>query len=172
MRFTEEEQQFIRNNAKGIDTEQLTKMLNKKFDTNYSNYKVYRWKKRNHICSGVNTRFKKGNHPHNYKPIGSEFISTEGYTFVKVAEPNVWKHKTTVIYERYYGSIPEGYCVVFADRDKTNFNLDNLILVRNKDKLTAKNKHLLSEDKELTKTGLLVAELINKAAEKKGKKYE
>jgi len=168
MRFTEEEQQFIRDNAKGIDTEQLTRMLNKKFNTNYPRYKVYRWKKRNHILSGVDTKFKKGNQPHNYKPVGSEFIKDEGYTFIKIAEPNIWKHKAVVIYEKAYGKIPDGYCVVFADQDKTNFNLDNLILVRNKDKLTAKNKHLLFEDKELTKTGILIAKLINKTHEKKG----
>ena len=169
MRFTEEEQQFIRDNAKGIDTEQLTLILNKKFNTNYSEYKVYRWKKRNHVCSGVNTKFKKGNHPHNYKLIGSEFVSTEGYTFVKVGEPNIWKHKTTVVYEKEYGKVPEGYCVVFADQDKTNFNLDNLLLVRNKDKLYAKNRHLLCNNKELTKTGLLIAQLANTAHEKREK---
>lgn len=170
MRFTKEEEQFIKENAKGIDSEQLTQMLNKKFNTNYPRYKVYRFKKRNGIKSGVNTKFKKGNKPHNYKPIGSEFVSSEGYTFIKVGEPSVWKHKTTVIYEKAHGKIPEGYCVVFADRDKTNFNLNNLILVRNKDKLVAKNKHLLFEDSELTKTGLLIAELINKTHEKKGKR--
>lgn len=165
--FSKEEQEFIRNNAKGIDTEKLTEILNKKFNTNYPRYKVYRWKKRNGIKSGVNTKFKKGNKPHNYKPIGSEFVSSEGYTFIKVGEPSVWKHKTTVIYEKEYGPIPDGYCVVFADQDKTNFSLDNLILVRNKDKLIAKNRHLLFENKELTKTGLLIAQLINKAHEKK-----
>lgn len=165
-RFSEAEQQFIRDNAKGIDSEQLTQMLNKKFNTNYSRYKVYRYKKRHDIKSGVDTKFKKGQKAHNHKPVGSEILKKEGYVMIKVAEPNTWKCKTTYIYEQAHGKIPKGYHVVFADRDKTNFNLDNLILVRNKDLLTAKNRHLLFEDKELTSTGLLIAKLINETHER------
>lgn len=169
MRFTEEEKKFIRDNAKGINTKQLTQMLNKKFNTNYEEYKVYRWKKRNGIKSGIDTKFKIGQHPHNYKPVGSELTKKGGYIMIKVAEPNTWKCKATYIYEQHYGKVPNGYSVVFADRNKNNFNLDNLILVKNKDKLVAKNKHLLFEDKELTKTGLLIAKLINITHEKKVK---
>ncbi len=65
------------------------------------------------------------------------------------------------------GIIPNGYSVIFADGNKENFDIDNLLLVEVKDKLVAKNKHLLFEDRELTKTGLLIAKLINKVSEVK-----
>lgn len=74
--------------------------------------------------------------------------------------------KQKYIYEKYNGAISKGYSVIFADSDKTNFDIDNLVLARDKDKLVAKNKHLIFDDAKLTKTGLLIAKLINETHEK------
>ena len=54
-----------------------------------------------------------------------------------------------------------------GDGNKENCDLSNLILVENKDKLTAKNMHLLSSNYEVTKTGLLTAKLINTVSQRK-----
>lgn len=58
-----------------------------------------------------------------------------------------------------------GYRVIFLDQNKTNFDLKNLKLVKIKDILTAKNKKLLTTNKKLTETGLLISHLINKTNE-------
>ena len=74
--------------------------------------------------------FKKGDIPSNKKPIGSERIIKDGYTEIKVAEPNKWESpKHRVIWEKVNGKISKGYALVFADGNKQNFGLDNLILV-------------------------------------------
>ena len=128
--------------------------------------KIRNYKKSKKLRSGLNTKFHKGQVPHNYKPIGSEFIDKEGYTYIKVADPNEWIMKQRYIYEKEYGPLPKNYSVIFADSNKNNFDINNLILVRDKDKLVAKNKHLIFEDAELTKSGLLIAKLINEVHDK------
>lgn len=76
------------------------------------------------------TSFKKGQKPKNWRPIGSERITTQGYTEIKVSNTGKrWRMKHQVIYERYHGSIPKGHVVIFADGDKQNFDIDNLILM-------------------------------------------
>ena len=116
------------------------------------------------------SRIKKGNIPFNHKPVGSERVDVkDGYILIKVSEPNVWKLKHRVLWEKVYGPIPEGYTLIFADGDKTNLDLGNLILVSRSELLTMNRYKLIKEDKECTKSGLLVAKVINKSRELKKK---
>lgn len=158
--FNSEEQTFIKENVKGLSSEQLTNLVNQKFNKNVTIKQMQQYKKSHKLKSEISTRFAKGQTSYNKLPIFSEFIASDGYTYIKVAE-NYWKHKQVYIYESIYGKIPKNHSVIFADKNKQNFDLDNLILIENKDKLTAKNQHLIFEDKELTKTGLLIAKIIN-----------
>jgi hypothetical protein len=114
--------------------------------------------------------FQKGNVTWNKREVGEERIeSKDGYVQIKVAEPNKWQLKHRYLYEQAHGKIPKGYNVIFADGDKYNFELDNLILVSNAELAIANYNHLLKKDKELTKTGILIAKVID-TANKKGKK--
>lgn len=197
-KYTEEQKEFLIKNNWQRTAQELVDLYNKEFDENIKVAQVLYFRQKYHLKCGVDctfkkgitphnkgkkwddymskigqknskkTQFKKGNKPHNWLPVGSEWTdSNEGYKWIKVAEPNDWQLKHRYIYEQHYGKIPKGYCVIFLDQDKTNFNLDNLELVRIKDKLTAKNKGLLSTDKEVTKTGIMTAKLINKTYEVK-----
>lgn len=167
--FTLEQEQFIKNNVTNKTSEELTNLVNQKFNLSLTIKQVRQYKKSHKLRSGINTQFKKNQIPHNKKSIGYEFTSSDGYTYIKTSEPNIYQHKQIYIYEQVHGKIPKNHSVMFLDQDKSNFDLDNLILVENKDKLTAKNKHLIFEDKELTRTGLLIARVINKASGKKRK---
>lgn len=168
--FTDEQQKFIENNVFGKTSEELTKLLNQEFNLNLETKQIQYYKKSHKLKSGINTQFKKNQIPHNKKPIGYEFTSTDGYTYIKIAEPNIYQHKQIYIYEQAYEKIPKDHSVMFLDQNKANFDLDNLVLVKNKDKLTAKNQHLIFEDSELTRTGILIAKLINTVSSKKGSK--
>lgn len=55
-----------------------------------------------------------------------------------------------------------GHKVIFADRNKRNFDLDNLILVTDSEALIMNTNKLIYEDAELTKTGSLIAKVIDK----------
>lgn len=111
--------------------------------------------------------FKKGHIPATKKPIGYERTHPDGYTWVKVAEPDVFRPKHRVIYEQHYGPIPKGYNVIFADRNKSNFDIDNLILVSDAELCVMGTKKLLYKGNiEATKTGLTIAKLMLKIRKK------
>lgn len=104
------------------------------------------------------TRFKKGQTPVNHKPVGSERIcSKDGYILIKVAEPNKWEHKHRVVWEKAYGKIPEGNKILFLDQNKLNLDLDNLKIVTAEELVIMNKNKLISNDKEITETGTLIA---------------
>ena len=81
------------------------------------------------------TQFKRGGLPPNTKPVGYERITKDGYVEVKIkmrpSHPSYndnFKAKHHIVWEEAHGPIPKGYVVMFADGNKRNFDLDNLIL--------------------------------------------
>ena len=113
------------------------------------------------------TRFKKGQSPINRRPVGSERITNDGYTEIKIAEPNVWKLKHLVVWEKENGPIPKGHALVFADGDKTNISLDNILLVTRHQLLVMNINKLIKNNSEVTKTGVLIAKVLIKANERR-----
>ena len=118
------------------------------------------------------TTFKKGNKPLNAVDIGEESMRYSGskpddlgYVHVKVCDGKGnknWVPKQRVIYEQHYGPIPKGYKVIFADRNRFNFDIDNLVLVSSSEELIMNQKSLRYDDQDLTKTGHLIAKVIDK----------
>lgn len=82
----------------------------------------------------IATEFGKGHLPQNYKPVGSERISSkDGYHIIKIADPRIWVHKHKWLYEQHHGvKIQPGQCVIFIDGDKNNLAIENLILMDRK----------------------------------------
>jgi len=182
--YTDKEKEFIKNNIKGQRTSELTEMFNKEFGTNLKRSQIRSFTKNHGITSGVNTQFKKGNEPWskgrtdltghkptqfkkgnrpaNAKPVGTEIITRDEYTKVKVKEPNIWRYKHKMVYEKHKGKIPEGKALIFADQDKSNMDIDNLILVDRKELLIMNKKGLIYEDKDSTKVGLNIAKVYSK----------
>jgi hypothetical protein len=115
-------------------------------------------------CKGIHsspeTEFKPGHRPANWKPVGSERINKDGYVEVKIQEPNKWRYKHVFIWEQAHGSRPKGHAVIFADGNKRNFSLDNLILVNRHELLVLNRLGLLHSDADLSRSGVAVAKLI------------
>lgn len=78
------------------------------------------------------TQFKKGNKPFNWVPVGTESL-VKGYVKIKVAEPNVWKFKQRYVWEQHHGEIPKGYLIIFKDKNRFNFAIENLEKVSKKE---------------------------------------
>lgn len=115
------------------------------------------------------TMFKKGNRPANYRPVGSERLNVDGYVEVKIAEPNKWRGKHRVIWEREHGEVPEGYSVSFKNGNRQDFSLDNLILVTRSDLMHQNSFHNLypEELKEVIRLKGVVKRQINKYNKKR-----
>jgi hypothetical protein len=75
---------------------------------------------------GEITQFKKGSIPPNHKPVGSERIDEDGYTYIKIAEHAKWVLKHRHIYEEHHGKIASNMIVTFKDKNISNFDIENL----------------------------------------------
>ena len=183
-KWSEEEKRYLASIVKGKTYKELVTLMNEKFDYEFSSqqiesalkrynlktgntgqFKKYQepWNKGLKGYMGANkTSFKKGTIPPNYKPVGTERFAKDGYIEVKVKDPNVWELKHRYIYKKHHGEIPNGYNVIFADKNISNFDIDNLILVSKAEMLILNKNKLIFEDKDFTKVGVNIAKLINK----------
>lgn len=88
------------------------------------------WNKGTKGLTGRNrTSFKKGQVPHNHKPIGHEYKNTQGYIMIKVAEPRKFELKHRHVWQQANGTIPARHVIRFLDNDRANCSLDNLVCV-------------------------------------------
>lgn len=105
--------------------------------------------------------FKKGFTPITKKPLGYERIHPDGYTWVKVAEPDIFRAKQRVVYEQHHGPIPKNHKVTFADGDRSNFDINNLILVNNAEFGILNLKKLRFKGNiDATKCGVTIAKIM------------
>ncbi|MDD5292867.1 MAG: HNH endonuclease signature motif containing protein [Candidatus Izemoplasmatales bacterium] len=122
----------------------------------------------------LETTFKKGHTPCNTLPIGTLMMKGDGYVWVKVREtglPNrpwrLWEQKHRLVWEGANGPIPKGYNIIFLDGNRWNFDLSNLMMLSKRQHATMCKLGMYTKDPDLTKTGILVVEVIRKACEKR-----
>lgn len=114
------------------------------------------------------TMFKKGNIPKNYREVGSERVTVDGYVEVKVAEPNKWKLKSRVLYERYHNvTLKSTDVIIFLDRNRFNFQEDNLIRMSRSELVRYNQDGLYGDNPENNMSAVLLAKLKAKIGEKR-----
>lgn len=93
------------------------------------------WNKGLHVVAGgrsAETRFKPGQRPHTWKPIGSERV-VDGYLQRKVTEsgypPRDWVPVHVLLWREHHGDVPEGHAVRFKNGNKADIRIDNLELL-------------------------------------------
>lgn len=185
--FTPEEVEWIIKNHKGINTDDLTEIINKKFNKNITRQQLKGFRSNHSLPSGVDTtfkkgvvsyrppkgvrnsiktEFKKGNKPHNTAPIGSEVVK-KGYWYRKITENNPpgqsrkdWKLVHHIVWEEHHGKIPPKHRVIFLDGNTSNFDIKNLALISGAEAAVMSKQNLFSNNQEITKTGNLIAKNI------------
>ena len=189
--YTDEQIEFVRQNIKGTSYNKITEMFNERFITNLKLTTMNGFLKRNKFTNGLNanfkksqsawnkgmkgidlagengkkTQFKKGQTPINYREVGSERINVDGYTEIKVSDPREWKAKHVFVWEKENGKVPKGHVIIFGDRNRLNLELDNLILLSRKQLVTMNKRNLIKSDAELTRIGVMLADLYNKISD-------
>ncbi|RKS87293.1 HNH endonuclease [Orbus hercynius] len=151
MKYTEQQLAFIKENSK-LPRIELTELFNEAFgenkgakaigglckrygwltDKKYWNFSKgnIAWNKGVTGYMGANkTSFKKGLVPHNYRPVGSERITKDGYIEVKIKDPKTWRLKHIHVWEQVNGKLPTGHCIIFNDSNRKNCDLSNLQLI-------------------------------------------
>ncbi|MBR2882271.1 MAG: HNH endonuclease [Prevotella sp.] len=103
--------------------------------------------------------FQKGRESHNKKPVGTEHVCRNGYIIVKVAEPNTWRAKHHVEWEKHHEPIKKSEVIIFLDGDRTNCRIENLMVITKAENHVLNHKHMRSKDADTTKASALVARL-------------
>lgn len=111
------------------------------------------------------TSFPPGKRHPKYRPIGSERIGKDGHIFVKV-DDRKWMPKHRHLWEQEHGPVPKNHVVIFANGNKRDFRLDNLILVSRAQLAVINKNKLIFDNPELTKTGVIISDLIMKTNER------
>ena len=186
--FLPEHREFLKNHVSGVGSDVLTDLLNREFGTSYTIQQIRAFKKNNKICSGLtgqfekgnvshnkgkyvryspSTEFKKGEYPHNYRPVGSERINADGYVEVKIADPKKWKGKHRIVWEELHGAIPKGHVIIFGNGNKLDLSPDNLILVPRQLLAILNKRKLIQDNTDATKTAVIIAQLIQATTKRK-----
>lgn len=184
--ITEEMQKFILQNYPNMTHEKLAIAFNERFKTNYAHSYLKRkvvpavYEKNNIslIDAKPSARFKKGHLCKHYKEIGTERWDPNAEAWIiKVSDTSTkknkgWEQKSRVMYEKYYGEIPEGYVVIFKNFDKNDFSKENLIAIpRNYLRLFGNLESIKDEETraEILEVILLINKIYDKVREVKEK---
>lgn len=107
------------------------------------------------------------------KPIGYEVIWKDrpGRTRIKVkVAKNTFVDKRVVEYLKYHsGEDLKGYVIIHLDSDPFNFSKENLVKIPKEIHMFMLHHKLYYNDAELTKTGILIAQLRCELKKKKVK---
>lgn len=137
-KYTEEQHDFIKRNAKNSSYEDLKNDFNRHFGTDKTRKKIKGYCYRHKINIGIKnegTRFKKGRVNLNKgNPLGTESIDKHGQIVVKVRNDGKtyrknWKLKKVVVWEQHYGEKPKDMMVLSLDGNEMNFDISNLMLI-------------------------------------------
>lgn len=184
MRYSKEMIDFLRDVSNKNSVENITIEFNKKFNLEKSKDAISGVMKRNKIKTLNETKFIKGHNPWNKnkkiqlissskfkkghkincREVGEERINKDGYVEIKVSQPNNWKLKHRYIYEKVFGEIPPNKNVIFADGNKQNFSVENLVLVSKEENILLK-KYRVGKP-EFVKVGLTLIKLKKVLREK------
>ena len=186
---TPEQDTWIKAHSAGKTSAELIAMIKEKFGIVFTVEQMKGYKTRKRINTGLTGRFEKGHIPFNKgrkmpaeiyakaaptmfkkgqlpvmtRPVGAECWRDDGYLWVKVAQPNKWRLKHRVIWETTNGPIPDGHKIIFADGNRSNFDINNLICVSAAELARLNQRGLIFNNPEATKAGVLVARLLTKA---------
>lgn len=187
--YTPKQLAFIKANCSMMRSS-LTAAVNAKFKTNFSvdNIKSLctrnkwstgrdcrfgeghqAWNKGLKIDTGPNSgSFKKGQLPHNYKPVGSERIHSNGYKERKMTDtgypPDDWVAIHRLLWEEYNGPIQKNHFVNFIDGDKTNVVIENLIMVSRGEHAVINKQGFRNLPPEMKLSGIRLGQLIQRTA--------
>lgn len=192
--FTTEQEDFIRENNFNRTSFEIADMLKIKFGISITPGQIKNFRSRyklppcgltgrfekEHVPAnkGVKspgtgdqaTIFQKGHIPKNHRPVGSIRICCDGYIYEKIAEPRKWKQKHVIVWESIHGPKPKNSAIIFLDKDKTNLDPNNLMCVKRNELVRINQNHLLYENAEISKAGVLIAKIMTKVGERKSKK--
>ena len=151
-KYTPEMMQWLKDNVSGCRFPVLAEKFNRHFGTNITAQKI------RSVC--IRCGMKNGLPFSDSLMIGESYIDNFGAELIKVSMTGTFrqqfKYKHRLIWEAANGPVPEGHVVIFADRDKSNFALDNLLLVPRGIFISMVKSGFFYDNADFTKTAVAV----------------
>ncbi len=199
-KYPEGMEEYIRSIAKGKKTSEIAKAVSEHFGIEFSATQCKVYKDNHKIVSGLDCRFKKGdepankgqkmsperyerckatmfskgNVPANHMEVGEYTHTTDGYLIRKVQEHGTQRERFEYVHRKVWedhnGPIPEEKMVSFLDGDKDNCDINNLVLIDNKENLELNRSNLRFSNAEFTKVGVAIAKVKVAVRQRRGKK--
>lgn len=162
--YNEKFEAFVKEKAKTMYEEDLKNLLEKEFKMQISKraFKSFLYRRR---IKCIDFHDEKIREQHNHKAkIGEERMGKHGILLVKIAEPDIWQSKNRLLYEQYHNcKLTNADYILFLNKNKNDYTKENLIKVSRKEALMVSGKtHMISKDREITKTGILLVKLRNR----------
>lgn len=125
----------------------------------------------------VLTRFKPGQRPHTWKPVGSYRVNADGYLDRKVTDtgypPRDWVAVHRLVWIEAHGPIPAGHAIAFKpgrrSTERERITIDALELVSRANLMRRNSVHTVMPP-ELARVVLLRGALIRKINRREGRK--
>lgn len=92
------------------------------------------------------------------------------YEMVKVAEPNVWKRKSLIEWEKHYGPLPEGKMIIFLDGNTLNSDIENLYAVSQGVHFRLNKYRVMKPNREHMLSAIKIAEIEDSIQQLKKKR--
>ena len=108
--------------------------------------------------------------------IGEYTHTADGYLIQKVKETGTQRERFEYVHRRVWeehnGPIPKGKKICFLDGDKDNCNIENLVLLDDKENLKLNRSNLRFSNADFTKAGIAIAKVKIAARQRRGKKVQ
>jgi hypothetical protein len=164
--FTVKMTRWLSKNVPGKTYNEITLLFNNRFNAEFTPSQI----KERCINFGIKTGYKGHRKEHK---VGTERIidKKSGVTYIKTSNKptkgcgkigltGTWRQKHSVIWEAANGKIPKGHIIIFADRNKTNFDIENLLPVSKREFFYMARYGLLTGSAELTRTNHAIAKHV------------
>lgn len=165
-KYSDEFEEFVRNNISKYTKEDFILLVEKTYNINFSKTALKCYLRRHNIKEryiDFKENMIRGTQKHS---IGAERMTKDGL-YVKVAQPNVWRKKTRVMYEKYHNcKLSDDDYILFLNQDRNDYSKENLYKSTNREKCYLHNWGTFSINPRLTEIGILSARLTIKAKEK------
>ena len=192
--MTDEQAEYLISIIPGRSSKECMEMINEKYGLHLTLAQIRGWKKNHKTPSGYDTKFRpgekswitgkkfpgrtnsgcwtKGHVATNARKIG-DVQKHGGYWEIKIQDGHGndnWVPLHRYIYEQVYGKIPEGYKILFLDRNTDNFEPDNLVCVSAGELNVANHRYGLMVDQPELNRAILSAARLQITISEKGKK--
>jgi hypothetical protein len=158
-KYTPAQIRFTESKITGRSLADMTALFNRRFGLSITEGQMKGIMVYHKLHTGRVTRFRAGNKPWNYRPVGTEQQDIFGYVNVKIADPDKWRYKHILVWEKANGKVPKGHAIIFADGNKSNMKLSNLLMVSRRELAVMNRLGLITADQDLTKAGKTIADI-------------